>query len=261
MDRYAARRDKLRKALRKTGVSNLLVTSFVNVTYLTGFTGDDSYLLVRDKGETLLSDPRYTTQLEEECPGLELAIRKSSVSMLDWTTEHVKSAKASRLGIEGASMTVSLRESLSEKLPAVELVTTAGLVQVLRIIKDKEEVIEIRRAIDQAQRAFGVLRASLRPDQTEKQIAAELESQIRLFGGKGCAFEPIIAAGPRAALRSPRRRCRSVPRPLRRPSPRAPPGAAPGSRSPPGSPGRRCDRRSRRSRRPAGAPRRRRGGW
>ena len=53
----ASRRDKLRKLLKKTGVDALLVTNFTNVTYLTGFTGDDSYLLVRRDGEIVLSDP------------------------------------------------------------------------------------------------------------------------------------------------------------------------------------------------------------
>ena len=46
MERYQLRRDRLRKLLRKAGVDRLLVTNFTNVTYLTGFTGDDSYLLV-----------------------------------------------------------------------------------------------------------------------------------------------------------------------------------------------------------------------
>ena len=82
MTRHAERRDKLRHALKKTGADALLVTSFTNVTYLTGFTGDDSYLLVRREGEVLLSDPRYTTQLGEQCPGVELFIRRPGVSML-----------------------------------------------------------------------------------------------------------------------------------------------------------------------------------
>ena len=47
MDSYQLRRDRLRKLLRKAGVDSLLVTNFTNVTYLTGFTGDDSYLLDR----------------------------------------------------------------------------------------------------------------------------------------------------------------------------------------------------------------------
>ena len=49
MSRFEERRDKLRRLLKKTGADALLVTNFVNVTYLTGFTGDDSYLLVRSR--------------------------------------------------------------------------------------------------------------------------------------------------------------------------------------------------------------------
>ena len=59
---------------------------------------------------------------------------------------------------------------------------------------------EIREAIDFAERAFAVVRASLRPEQTEKEIAYELEHQIRLFGGRGCSFTPIVGVGPRGAL-------------------------------------------------------------
>jgi len=43
----------------KQGADALLVTNFFNVTYLTGFTGDDSYLLVTRDAEMVLSDRRY----------------------------------------------------------------------------------------------------------------------------------------------------------------------------------------------------------
>ena len=59
MDRPAGRRDRLRRLVRQQGADAILVTNFVNVTYLTGFTGDDSYLLVTDKHDILMSDPRY----------------------------------------------------------------------------------------------------------------------------------------------------------------------------------------------------------
>ena len=54
---FQSRRDRLRKALKKANVDALLVTDFTNVTYLTGFTGDDSYLLVRRDGEDALARP------------------------------------------------------------------------------------------------------------------------------------------------------------------------------------------------------------
>jgi Xaa-Pro aminopeptidase len=198
--RYTARRDKLRRSIKKAGVDALLVTSFTNVTYLTGFTGDDSYLLVLPKGEVLLTDPRYTTQLEEECPGLKLEIRQPGVTMLEAIDRTVRKAKPAKLGVEGASMTVGLREQIAGLLPKVELVSTTSLVEDLRIIKDKDEIAEMRRAVWYAEKAFGVIRASLRPEDSEKKVADDLEYQMRLYGAKSAAFPPIIAVGPRAAL-------------------------------------------------------------
>ncbi len=86
-DRFQARRDKLQRLLRKLGVDALLVTSFPNVTYLTGFTGDDSYLLIGSRDQVVLSDMRYTTQLEEECPGFDVAVRPPSETMLQLMLE------------------------------------------------------------------------------------------------------------------------------------------------------------------------------
>ena len=83
MSRYAARRSKLRRTFRTAGVDALLVTNFTNVTYLTGFTGDDSYLLLLAKNDVVVSDPRYTTQLDEECPALEASIRPPGVGMVE----------------------------------------------------------------------------------------------------------------------------------------------------------------------------------
>jgi Xaa-Pro aminopeptidase len=200
MDRYQTRRDKLRKSLRKASVDSLLVTSFTNVTYLTGFTGDDSYLLVTRDNAVILSDPRYTTQLAEECPAVEVSIRTLGQGMLDTLASAVQSAKLTRLGIESQSMTVGLRDRIAARLAKVELVGTDQCVEDLRVIKDKEEIEAIRRAVHCAQRAFSVLRATLRPERTEKEVADDLEHQSRLLGAKSCSFPPIIAVGARAAL-------------------------------------------------------------
>jgi Xaa-Pro aminopeptidase len=203
MPDFAERRNKLRRLLKGAGVDSLLVTDFTNVTYLTGFTGDSSYLLVKadgkSGGETLLSDFRYITQLEEECPGLDVVIRKTGIKVSDAVRDIASKHKASRLGIEGGSMTVALRESLHGKVPG-ELVSTSGLVEQLREIKDKEEVEEIRQAVKIASKAFAAVRATLRPEQTEKEVADELEAQVRRHGGQCTSFTPIVGVGKRGAL-------------------------------------------------------------
>ena len=200
MSRFESRRKKLRKLLRATGADALLVTNFKNVTYLTGFTGDDSYLLVTRSRELLVSDNRYTTQLEEECPDLKLEIRVPGAKMLPSVAKIVRRAKVSRLAIESATMTVGFHDQLTAALPKVDLVRTDSLVEQLRMIKDRHEIAATRVAIDQARRAFEVIKATLTPDQTEKQVAAELEHAMRRFGARGCSFPSIVAAGARAAL-------------------------------------------------------------
>ena len=42
--------------------------------------------------------------------------------------------------------------------------------------------------------------AALQPEQTEREVANELEHQMRRFGARGAAFPSIVATGPRAAL-------------------------------------------------------------
>jgi Xaa-Pro aminopeptidase len=186
--------------VRQAKADALLVTNFINVTYLTGFTGDDSYLLVTLDGEMLVTDMRYTTQLAEECPGLALEVRPPGMSMLKGVHKAIAAAQIERLGIEGASATVSFQQSLAKALSAVELVVTENLVERLRIVKDKDEIEATRVACQQAKRSFDVVRAGMTPDMMELEVAAELEYQARRFGAKSLSFPAIVAVGPRAAL-------------------------------------------------------------
>jgi Xaa-Pro aminopeptidase len=200
MTDFASRRKNLRKLIRAAEADALLVTNFKNVTYLTGFKGDDSYLLVTAGGETLVTDRRYTQQLEEECPKLPLEVRPPGDTMLPAITGVVARAKIKRLGIEGKSATVSIHQSLAGALPKHELVVTEGLVEQLRMIKDKDEIEATRVACRQARRAFEAVRALLSPEMSELDIAAELEYRARGFGAKSLAFPPLVGVGWRGAL-------------------------------------------------------------
>lgn len=197
---YEARRHKLQRLLVSEGLEALLITDEKNVTYLTGFTGDSSYLLVTQTDLVLVSDSRYTTQLTQECPGLKVHIRPTGETLVGATVKLVRRQKVNHLGLEGESLSMNASARLGQELPKVALHPTSGLVEQLRQIKDKDEIEATRRAVDYAQRAFAILRASLRPEQSEREIANELEYQLRRMGAKGCSFPPIIAVGSNAAL-------------------------------------------------------------
>ena len=76
---YAARRGRLVRSLKSADVDALLVSSETNVRYLTGFTGDSSWLYISRLNAVLISDSRYTTQISSECPALDVEIRLSLI--------------------------------------------------------------------------------------------------------------------------------------------------------------------------------------
>lgn len=200
MTYFAKRRDRLRKKLRKDRVDGILITNYTNVSYLSGFSGEDSYLLLSADQDLMISDERFTTQLAEECPDVELSIRGPGQKMIDRLGSEITSHKFKRLGFESNSVTVAHHSAISSAAKNCELVSCHGWVEELRTIKDRQEIARTRIACDQARRAFEVVRAGLTIDQTELQVAADLEYQARRFGGKCLSFPPIVATGARAAL-------------------------------------------------------------
>ena len=59
-----------------------VVSSLVNIRYLTGFTGSNGLLLVTARGAaTLLTDPRYTIQAKAETAGSGVKVVISKVSV------------------------------------------------------------------------------------------------------------------------------------------------------------------------------------
>lgn len=207
-DRFEARREKLVRKLADAtadaaadaAADALFVANETNVSYLTGFSGDSSYLLIGRDLTMLVSDSRYTSQIHEECPGLDVKIRTSKQTTLQAAARVLKQTKWSKLGFESHATTVDQWQTLGEATKFLELVPIAGLVENLRMIKDAYEVSEIRRAIRQAERGFDVVRASLTGQVTERQLAHELENAMRRFGAERASFHPIVAVGDRSAL-------------------------------------------------------------
>jgi Xaa-Pro aminopeptidase len=197
---FASRRNRLLASLKKMSIDAMLVTDPVNVRYLTGFTGDSSYLLLTKKHALFLTDTRYETQIQSEAPDLQVEVRDSSLTLIKLLEKTVKPLKLSHLGFEENHVSKATFDSISLACNGTALTETHSVVEKLRQIKDRAEIEFIRRSIDLAQRAYRVITAAMTLEQTELQIGHELEHQIRAFGGEECSFEPIIAVGDHAAL-------------------------------------------------------------
>ncbi len=197
---YAGRRARLAQPLPAEGVDALLITNPINVTYLTGFSGESSYLVLTRSRAVLVSDGRFTEQLAEECPGLEAVIRPPVKTLPEATAEVVRGLAPRAVGFESRHLTVAEHESLRDLLPGINWKPAGDRVEQRRALKDAWEVEQIRQAVRIAERAFAMFRAMLTPDDTEKELSDALEGYIRRAGGRCSSFPGIVAVGDRAAL-------------------------------------------------------------
>jgi Xaa-Pro aminopeptidase len=200
MNRFQARREKLKPNLDASDADAFLVSSPTNVRYLTGFTGDSSVLLLGRDREMLVSDGRFTTQIAQECPELEARIRPTGVELPHELGRVVEALGWRRLAFEATSCSVAELQALSAAMPGADMNGIAGWVEASRRVKDEFEIEEIRAAVRCAERAFTMVRAGLRVEETERDVADALEAALRRCGATGSSFPPIVAVGVRAAL-------------------------------------------------------------
>lgn len=199
-DRLTRRVDSVRMLLGALQVDGILITHAPNVSYLTGFTGDSSALLVGCDRALIVSDFRFETQLRDECPGLERHVRPSSRTLAEELGDVLKGIGWGAVGFESASLSVADWDTIRGRCGSVALRSTAGVVEQGRAIKDPEEIEAIRRAVVIAERAIDRATSEWTGELDEAAAADRLEIALREEGAAGSAFPVIVAAGTRSAL-------------------------------------------------------------
>lgn len=193
----------LRNQFTALKIDSLLVTDPIGVTYLCGFTGDSSCLWVGQDCCTLLSDGRFETQIRDQCPGLDAAIRQPQRMMHELVAEvYSQERHGKRVGFESDHLTVAALNAYSAGSP-IHWTPTVGAVSRLRMVKDETEICFIRKSISVAEETLLAIcfgGDQFQFDGTERDLAYALESEIRRRGGTGTSFDPIVARDTAGAL-------------------------------------------------------------
>jgi Xaa-Pro aminopeptidase len=200
----ADRLPRLREGFAAAGIDALLVTSLVNVRYLTGFTGSAAVLLVTGDDALFTTDGRYIEQSHEQLGGAGVDARIFIPSLGENARAALVGAFGDatggrRLGLEAGIVSWTQQRQYAEWFADAELVPTEGLVEALRIVKEPGEVTRIRAACGIADDAFQSLLPTLANGPTEREFALALEFAMRERGASGNSFDPIIASGPNGA--------------------------------------------------------------
>ena len=188
---------RLRPELRRRKVQALLVTDALDVSYLSGFKGEDSWLLVGSGKGWLLTDFRYAEQAEAECPDFALVVRRAG--LVEALASIVRRKGVKRLGFDPDATTVSLLSRMRKGLKGVRLAPVPRALSSLRVHKDASEQEAIRRAVCVAEEAWAVFREIVSLGMTEQELAAELDHQMRLAGAEGSSFPTIVGIDASAA--------------------------------------------------------------
>lgn len=194
------RRQALVQSLKKHSVDAFLVTTPVNVTYLTGFTGDSSFYLGTSRNSILISDSRFEEQIKEESPAVDAHIRGHNRTTYEAAADVLVKSGVKSVGVEGNRITLGELDALKELAPKITFVPVNGQIEGQRVIKDPSETEKIREAVRVAERAFRMFTATLRESDTEKDLVDAMENYVRRAGARGTSFPPIVAVGERGAL-------------------------------------------------------------
>ncbi|TDD71592.1 aminopeptidase P family protein [Jiangella aurantiaca] len=201
---HARRRTELARKLVDDKIDAALVTSLVNVRYLTGLDSSNAALLLTADGSAVLAtDSRYSTAAKAVAEDVELVVERGVATSL--AARAAKAGGSLRLGVEEHAVTLELWEAVQGALDAepaaVETVHLGRAVEQLRAVKDEEELGLLAEACGISCRALEDLYAAGGfAGRTEKEIARDLEWRMFGHGADAIAFETIVASGPNSAI-------------------------------------------------------------
>jgi Xaa-Pro aminopeptidase len=187
-----------RRLMARRKIAALLVTNRFDHYHLTGFTGEDSAVLVTPRLVHVISDGRFDTAIRQEVPWAQVSLRKGQ--LLDEIATVVQRYRLRQLAVQANHMTVADRSALGPKLRRVRLVDAPSLIGEMRLLKDKSELALMNRAVRIAEDAFRATLQTIRVGQTELELAARLEYEMKRRGSSTPAFDSIVAIDANAAL-------------------------------------------------------------
>jgi Xaa-Pro aminopeptidase len=192
------RRRAVQTALAEHKSDALLVSSLANIRYLTGYAGSNGLALVTRSETHFFTDPRYALEASQSIT-CKLHIAKRL--LMEDLAGIVKRRKLKKIGFEPAWLNLEQHQKLKDLLPlGASLMPIPGVVENLRMTKSPAEIDMIRKSVRVNSEAYARTLRRVRLGMRERDIAAELDYQMRLHGAEKPAFDTIVATGARSAL-------------------------------------------------------------
>ncbi len=206
---FSQRTERFRRIMSENDLDAFLVAVPENRYYLSGFEAEDlqltessGCLLLTDDYNFLLTDPRYEEAAKQETPGFQVEIYTAGLAQL--LPDLLSGLDIEKMGVEAHFLTHKryreIQEAVAKAHPSSVVIATEDLIERLRVVKDEDEIEQIKASVRLTEKALHAVWNALSPGRTEKEMAWLIERTIREGGGQAVSFPPIVAAGPNAAL-------------------------------------------------------------
>lgn len=199
---WAGRLDQLRRSITDDGLDALVISTPVNLTYLTGFVGSAGLLVVTPTSTWLIADGRYAGAIRDGVEqGTITPVQLETVpDRYDLTlTRLVAREGLRRIGFEAGNITVATLGAWQRAAEAIEWVPTELVVEKLRLVKDDREIAILRQGGRMIAGVAERLRECVVRGRTEREVADAIEALLFGAGFERLAFPTIVASGPNSA--------------------------------------------------------------
>lgn len=212
VDELKNRMGRFREALRRRKLAAALITNERNVRYLSGFTGNDSALLITPTRKFLLTDFRYIEEAHNSAKGWKVVIEKSKKTRdgkTQFIVPHGLMEKAGhiarklhlrRLSVEPGDLHLTDMRALRKATRGIKVRPEDGMVGELRLIKSDWEVRQIEAALRIQEAAFVKLCRGLKHGISEREAAAKLRYLMVVAGADDQAFDVMFQIGSNSSL-------------------------------------------------------------
>lgn len=190
-ERIEKRSDKAVAQFEEYGIQALLLTKPADIQYVTGIPGEDCMVLLTPDRCAIITDFRYEEAVSVLKPDFDVVVTKSDYGWLDF----IREVAPETLGVQDEHLNLSTYHSLCRAVQPERIIPATGLMESLRLIKDEEELKLIEKAEAIGDKAFEYMLGFLKPGISEKQVALELEHQMKLNGADGFSFSTIAVSG------------------------------------------------------------------
>lgn len=200
----------LQASMKREGAEAIVVSSSVNLRYLSGLHYEDGFALILPDAAFLLADFRYIEDARTTVDASEFEIVMPDRSMIAYVAALLRDHGVHTVHFEEASLSYALLERFKKAFEGMELVPGGSrLMDELRLYKDEAEIEKMSRAQKLTDDAFAHILGFITPERTEIEVALELEFYMRAHGSEGTAFDTIAVSGTASS------RPHGVPRPVK----------------------------------------------